>query len=426
MRILFRIYLFHLLLAKHNSPIDHAPILNISEDISLRLLRNIFRKESFWEGQWESLERILQQRDSLILMPTGSGKSIIFQLASLMLPGMALVVDPLISLIKDQVENLKLYGIDRSYYISSDLSVQLKSESLALLGAGEFIYYYVTPERFQRADFQEKLRELARLMCINMVVVDEVHCVSEWGHDFRPAYIALASTARDCCRKRDYIPPIVGLTGTASHPVLRDVQRELSIADREAIVTLHNFDRKELEFVVKKVPVNEKKEHILDSFQGLPDLFNEKKEDFFNGPKDKKKCGLIFFPFRQGKNYDITIQGARDYLGVTDYYCGEKPKFFIGTDYEWSRHKNETAVKFKNNTIQFLLCTKAFGMGIDKPNIQSTLHVCLPPSPEAFYQEAGRAGRNRERSYCVLLYSHEEEKPWNIFLMIVYHLKILL
>jgi len=147
-------------IAKHNSPIDHAPILNISEDISLRLLRNIFRKESFWEGQWESLERILQQRDSLILMPTGSGKSIIFQLASLMLPGMALVVDPLISLIKDQVENLKLYGIDRSYYISSDLSVQLKSESLALLGAGEFIYYYVTPERFQRADFRKNYANL--------------------------------------------------------------------------------------------------------------------------------------------------------------------------------------------------------------------------------------------------------------------------
>jgi len=162
---------------------------------------------------------------------------------------------------------------------------------LALLGAGEFIYYYVTPERFQRADFQEKLRELARLMCINMVVVDEVHCVSEWGHDFRPAYIALASTARDCCRKRDYIPPIVGLTGTASHPVLRDVQRELSIADREAIVTLHNFDRKELEFVVKKVPVNEKKEHILDSFQGCQTYLTRKKKTFLMDQRIKRSVG---------------------------------------------------------------------------------------------------------------------------------------
>lgn len=382
-------------------------IENPQKEIVKFFLKFIFQKEDFLDGQWEAIRRTLQGKDSIVLLPTGGGKTIAFQLASFLLPGICLVIDPLIALINDQIDNLCDYGIDRAVGISSQLSLEERNAALDSFSRGQFFFCYITPERLQMKDFRSSLRAVTAFSPINLVSIDEAHCVSEWGHDFRVAYLNIARNARNYCEKDGTYPPIIGLTGTASRSVLRDIRRELEITSYDSLITPKNFDRKELHFHVFNCHSNEKHSRLLGILSSLPGFYQSSQNSFFSPNGDSSNTGLIFFPHVNGefgiiKGFDLVRSHFGEIVGL---YSGGSPKEV--EESHWDEMKSLFADNFKNNDITILSCTNAFGMGIDKPNIRFTVHMNLPRSIEAFYQEAGRAGRDRKDSQCFLILSND-------------------
>ncbi len=386
---------------------DPTKIQNPSKVIVRYFLNYIFQKEEFLEGQWEAIKRTIQGKDSIVLLPTGGGKTIAFQLASFLLPGITLVVDPLIALINDQVANLKDYGIDRAVGISSQLDLNDRLIALESFSSGQYLFVYVAPERLQMKDFRSAIQSVTVFAPINIIVIDEAHCVSEWGHDFRVSYLNIARNSRNYCKKSGIVPPILGLTGTASRSVLRDVRRELEILEFDSVITPRNFNRRELTFNIFECRSNEKYERLLGVLSSLPRKFNQSPNNFFLPSAELSNTGLIFFPHVNGElgiksGYDRVRESIGDYIGL---YSGKNPREF--PEEYWQDIKSMFADEFKNNDITILTCTNAFGMGIDKPNIRYTIHMNLPRSIEAFYQEAGRAGRDRKRAECTLILSND-------------------
>jgi len=262
-------------------------IKNPREKELLYFLKYIFREPFFWEGQYEALTRTLQGKDSLLLLPTGAGKSLVYQLASLLLPGRTVVIDPIISLMEDQIDNLSMLGIDRCIAITSQIEdPKDKTKAMQLFGQGEYLFAFIAPERFQTVEFRESLRTLTVHTPITSIVIDEAHCVSEWGHDFRTAYLNIGRISRIYCESNGKIPPLIGLTGTASRVVLKDIQRELQIQDFEATITPKSFDRKELKYKVIYSKSQEKASRLLGYLgQSLPNLFNITGSTFYQTRK---------------------------------------------------------------------------------------------------------------------------------------------
>jgi ATP-dependent DNA helicase RecQ len=375
-------------------------------------LQYLFRKPYFWEGQYDGITRALQGKDALLLLPTGAGKSLVYQLASLLLPGRTVVIDPIISLMEDQIDNLAMIGIDRCIAITSQIvDSQDKLRALQLFGQGEYLFAYVAPERFQTIGFRESLRTLTVHTPIALIVIDEAHCVSEWGHDFRTAYLNIGRTSRTYCESKGYIPPLIALTGTASRSVLKDVQRELQIEDFDAIITPKSFDRAELKFHVVYSTSQEKSARLKGYLgQMLPSLFNTTTSTFYQTRGKKTYSGLVFCPY-VGSEFGVerVSDDLRRELGIsTGIYAGKEPRYWNHN--QWCYHKHRVTKEFKRNRIPLLICTKAFGMGIDKPNIRYTIHFGIPPSIESFYQEAGRAGRDRKTAYCCIIVSNDDSK----------------
>ncbi|MEJ5276975.1 MAG: RecQ family ATP-dependent DNA helicase [Thermogemmata sp.] len=371
-------------------------------------LQCIFRKEEFWEGQWETVDRLLRGQDCIVLLPTGGGKSIAFQLAALLLPGRCIVVDPILALIDDQLDNLRRNGIDRCFGITSLLSTGEREQALEVFAAGHYLFCYVAPERFQIESFRQALRSLTTNMPVSVIVVDEAHCVSEWGHDFRTAYLNLGRIAREYCTKDAFVPPLAALTGTASRIVLKDVQRELGIESFEALITPKSFDRPELRFQVVTCRSREKIARLLGLLTGLPSQFRMSSSAFFE-TRGKSTCaGLIFCPHVNGPYGVVDVaEELRKHLRIrVAIYSGEAPR--CDDRESWDDRKRRAAHDFKRDRVALLVCTKAFGMGIDKPNIRYTVHIGLPASIESFYQEAGRAGRDRCRAECIIILSNDD------------------
>ena len=372
-------------------------------------LHYVFRKEAFWEGQYETIDRALRGEDSVVLLPTGAGKSIAFQLSSLLRPGIAVVVTPIISLMEDQVYNLKSVGIDRCVAISSSTGSHQGIDSiLGLVGQGEYVLVYVAPERFQIQSFRDSLRALTVHTPVALVAIDEAHCVSEWGHDFRTSYLNIGRIAREYCGVGDYVPPLLALTGTASRAVLKDVQRELEIQDFNAIITPTSFDRSELSFRILHCRSSEKSAQLSGLIgQSIPSFFRASPNTFYQTRGEYTNAGIVFCPHVNG-SYGVVqvateVQGE---LGIgAGYYSGSTPKYH--NQYGWAAEKSRTAMRYKRNELPLLVATKSFGMGIDKPNIRYTVHYGIPSSLEAFYQEAGRAGRDRNAAQCILIISND-------------------
>ena len=397
-----------------NSSFPSAPLiegLKKPEEKDLEyFLQYLFRKPYFWEGQYDGIIRALQGKDALLLLPTGAGKSLVYQLASLLLPGRTVVIDPIISLTEDQIDNLAMIGIDRCIAITSQIAdPQDRLRALQLFGQGEYLFAFVAPERFQTIEFRESLRTLTVHTPIALIVVDEAHCVSEWGHDFRIAYLNVGKTSRTYCESNGKVPPLLALTGTASMAVLKDVQRELEIKDWNATITPKSFDRPEMKFCVIDSTSQEKTARLKGYLgQMLPSLFNTTSSTLYQTRGKETYSGLVFCPHVNGEfGVERVADEIRKDLGIpTAIYSGSAPKGWNLDQYRY--HKQLVTKEFKRDKIPLLVCTKAFGMGIDKPNVRYTIHFGLSPSIESFYQEAGRAGRDRKTAYCCIIVSNDE------------------
>jgi len=383
------------------------PVPEEKKEALLFFLRLIFRKKDFWDGQLHVLSRLLQGKPAIVLLPTGGGKSLTYQLSGLLLPGMTIIIDPLVSLMNDQVENLVNLGIDCVNSISSQYEQEVKESIITDMEAGRLAFTFISPERLQILDFRNRLKSVVARFPVSLAVVDEAHCVSEWGHDFRPSYLHMPRNLQNYCSDdQGNIPILVGLTGTASFAVLTDIQIEMNITDEEAIILPKSFDRKELIFDVIKIPVSEKPSALKTLKMYLPRRLRTNPQNFYDIKGDKTNSGIIFCPY---VNSSLGVTFVSQLLGHNNYYSGKKPKTFVGDFSKWNEHKNNIQKQFKSNKIQELVSTKSFGMGIDKPNIRYTIHYTLPQSVEAFYQEAGRAGRNGIPGYalCAILYSDD-------------------
>lgn len=376
------------------------------------LLRHVFRKNDFLEGQAVSVFNALKGKDTVVLLPTGGGKSIIYQLAGLLLPGVTLVVDPIIALMEDQVRGLREYGIDRAAQLSSSLDEWRQEQVLDRFVRGEYLFLLITPERLQSPRFREALKEVTETSQIGLAVVDEAHCVSEWGHDFRPAYLSMAGNLRRLGEDdSDVPPPILALTGTASRAVLRDMLLALAIDRRrsDAIVRPETFDRKELRYEIRRAEVGKTAPSLRGLLRRLPTDWNWPKAEFFSPRGRDTQSGIIFVPHVNGqfglRRVEAMVRGT---VGAeVESYSGKAPKDFEG---DWDRRKRQNAEAFKSNEVPVLVATKAFGMGIDKPNVRFTVHYGMAQSLESFYQEAGRAGRDGERAHCKVIYAEYDRR----------------
>ncbi len=384
-------------------------------------LKGIYRKRDFRQSQSIAITNLLRGIDTVVLLPTGAGKSFIYQLSGLLMPGSTIVIDPIVALMEDQVDGLKNYGIDKVISISAE-NKNLETD-IKLVSNGEYLFILHSPERLQSSKYRAALSSLSQLSLINLAVLDEAHCVSEWGHDFRPAYLNVSKNIRQMCKDQKGSPPPIGaLTGTASRSVLRDVLTDLDInpEDENSLIRPDSYDRKELNFFVSKPP--DSASYSGSTFKGvissMPQRFGIPDESFWDTRDQETYSGVVFAPFVRGQA-EQTVTNAIDLIkqatnARTTAYAGRVVPGYEGRD--WSEVKRENVKAFKHNKIPMLVSTKAYGMGIDKPNIRFTLHYGIPSSIEAFYQEAGRAGRDRRKSFCGIIFSEFSEERTNSLL----------
>jgi ATP-dependent DNA helicase RecQ len=335
----------------------------------LSLLKQYWGYESFLPIQDEAVNAILQGQDSLVILPTGGGKSLCYQLPVLSMLGTAVVISPLLSLMKDQVDSLRNVGISAGF-LNSTLSESERSETIRRLRQGEFKLLYVAPERFSGADFFE----LLRLCPIAYFVIDEAHCISQWGHDFRAAY-------RELGRLREQLPQISihAFTATATPPVRQDILRELRLTNPH--VMIGDFERPNLLYRV----------------QYRSNLMKQLNRIIANHPNEG---GIVYCISRRDVEtvYEALLKQGHK---VLPYHAGLSAPV---------RARNQDA--FLAEDVDIVVATVAFGMGIDRSNIRYVIHTGMPKSIEHYQQEAGRAGRDRLEAECTLLYSGADVMKW--------------
>lgn len=453
---------------------NYVPITEKEEALQY-FLQLLFRKVGFRPGQLPILSRALQNKSVIGLLPTGGGKSLTYQLAAMLQPGVTLVVDPLRSLMADQYDGLIKAGIDSCTYINSTVDAQEKEKRAKMMETSMVQFVFLSPERLCTYSFREKLRNMHNVgVYFSYGVIDEVHCVSEWGHDFRFTYLHLGRNLYQ------YVLPkqkddnkhltLFGLTATASFDVLADVERELSgdgafELDSDTIIRDENTNRLELQYKIEKVPVvceddeyfdqnhmldaslpravkmtskwsvyPSKQDFLKDYLEKIPsyieeleepdsvelikERFNERQnlegsidtdlsvvlpEEFFGDSEEYAQAGIVFCPHKN--NTGISVNDNRDSLSE----CVHKIGTFMGSGDgddadEIDRESFENLDLFRENKLPLMVATKAFGMGIDKPNVRFTVNMNYSSSLESFVQEAGRAGRDRKMALsCILL-----------------------
>lgn len=358
-------------------------------------LANIFGYQQFNGGQLEIVINCLNGQDTVGLLPTGGGKSLTYQLCVLLQPAISFVVVPIKSLMVDQIENLKMkHHITHASFINGDLSSQEATKRLKEFTGGKYSFMVISPERFQVQGFRNELETINRTRALALAVIDEVHCLSEWGHDFRTSYLALANTIRRFAPSTRFL----ALTATASSKVLKDIMNELGIASKD-VITISSFTRPELEFNILPVTKRDKNEVLVNVLRSTS---TESAKSNQRGPT------VVFTQVVNGKEgcYELSLLAEAAANIQTAFYSGSQPKKYVSRSY--AEDKDEVQRIFMNDKIDALFATKAFGMGIDKANIRRTIHYGIPNSLESFYQEAGRAGRDKKSSKCIVLYTKDE------------------
>lgn len=429
-------------------------------------LQLFFRKESFRAGQLPILDRALQNLPVIGLLPTGGGKSLTYQISALLQPGVTMVIDPLKSLMKDQYDGLINSGIDFTAYINSSLTSQEKKETEKKLESSQLLFVFLSPERLSIASFRERLKNMHDYnVYFSYGVIDEVHCVSEWGHDFRFSYLHLGRNLYNYVRAKENEISLFGLTATASFDVLADVERELSgngafVLDADVIIRYENTNRLELQYKIEKVPVDFEIDIFYDQnnniAQHLPKAINitnhwplfDSKSNYLkkfikevpvylNQLQEKENIKYIKERFIERQNNDEGINIVLETNISNNYYlekdiyneagivfCPHVDKTGLSVNKNTSnlllegvkdvasfsgRDNDNISMKnleiFRNNESPLMVATKAFGMGIDKPNVRFTVNMNYSSSLESFVQESGRAGRDKKIALSTILVS---------------------
>jgi ATP-dependent DNA helicase RecQ len=334
----------------------------VKEDISTarEVLKEYWGYDSFRPKQEEIVAAVLQDRDVLAILPTGGGKSICFQVPAMMKEGIAIVVTPLIALMKDQVQNLNDRGI-KALCVNAGMGRREVDLTLNNAAYGDFKFLYVSPERLGTRLFQSYVRE----MKISYIVVDESHCISQWGYDFRPDYL-------DIGKLRELVDaPVIALTATATPTVAQDIMERLGFEEKCLIKS--GFERPNLSYIVRRC--------------------EDKLGQLMNICANVAGTGIVYVRSRR-KTEELAAYLSANGISSSFYHAG------LGQDSRADRQQ-----KWKSGQIRVMVCTNAFGMGIDKPDVRFVVHFDIPDSPEAYFQEAGRGGRDGKRSYAVLLWN---------------------
>ena len=370
----------------------------------LQTIKKYWNYDNFRPLQAEIIQSILEGRDTLALMPTGGGKSLCFQVPTMVMNGLCLVITPLIALMKDQVENLRKRDINAAA-IYTGMTYDQQKVALDNCQWGPYHFLYVSPERLESEEFRERLSRLP----ICLIAVDEAHCISQWGYDFRPSYLKIAEIREVIRRngeKQDI--PILALTATATPDVMDDIQERLAF--REKNVLRKSFHRPNLSYVVRQT--NKKADeivHILSKVPGSAIVY----------VRNRKRC------------QELAAYLQENGISSDYYHAGLSSKERSAKQEAWKKFKGES-LETKGEGTRIIVATNAFGMGIDKPDVRMVIHHDLPDTIEAYFQEAGRAGRDEQRAFAVLLYDPSQDKakarrrvadnyPPKEFIVNVYH-----
>lgn len=435
-------------------------IIKEREEILTYFLRDIFRKPSFRPGQLPILSHALADKTTIGLLPTGGGKSLTYQLSCILQPGVSIIVDPLVSLMVDQVRGLREARIDACDCVNSGMDAKEKAKKLNMLQNGAVLFMLLSPERFMMENFRSSLLTMTEKnhVYFSYGIIDEVHCVSEWGHDFRTSYLHLGRNMINFMHTKSQRPlSIIGLTATASFDVLADVERELTLGgnltiDSETIVRPESDARPELTYRIvevrsnfdelrepsgqyvlkaksdwelKDVVATEKKNRMYSLIHEIPydiALLNQNettktkiahisgfKSDCFFAPDSTQhypNAGIIFCPHAHGTfGVEDNVWGTR--TGISTELRTNGQDLVIGT-FVGGDHPSGDMKLFNQNEQNVMVATKAFGMGIDKPNIRYTIHVNHPSSIESYVQEAGRGGRDKKHAISYVLFDPTE------------------
>jgi ATP-dependent DNA helicase RecQ len=437
---------------------SYKPIRNLEPHINY-FIKNIFRKKEYREGQLPIISRALQQKPVIGLLPTGAGKSLTYQLPTLLQPALTIIVDPIKSLMEDQVRVLKENWIDTCDFINSNLKREEKNKKLIDFKYGENQFFFISPERFVMEDFRNIIENIDNSpfgLAFSYCVIDEVHCVSEWGHDFRSTYLILGKNAQKFTKTRNGKSVcLMGLTATASFDVLSDIEREIQIQGEEvadAIIMIENTIRPELFFRVVDATGFNRIGLLNEDFKDLGKRLNtlNNKEfleasqkhhfeeferlDFAQKDKNKEpikdKEGSYVFAYKDSfllKDTELSNKTQNNFFGIVfcpvigkknnsigvnyvfDNLDSDSKGFFYSADDDGiSTEVQKNFKAFTTNKLQHIVCTKAFGMGIDKKDIRATYHYVYSSSLESLVQEAGRSGRDRQISEANILFSNEK------------------
>lgn len=334
--------------------------MKVEKDITL-LLKKFWGYDDFRPLQADIIKSVLSGKDTLALMPTGGGKSITYQISALAMDGICIVITPLIALMKDQIEGLLSRDIP-AVAIYTGMSRTNIQSAINRISGGKVKFLYLSPERLESKNFRERLKQ----MSVSMIAVDEAHCISQWGYDFRPSYLKIAEI-------RTFFPnaPILALTATATHEVVHDIQKQLGFPKENLFAK--SFKRDNIVYVVRQV-----EDRLGETLHIL---------------KQIDACSIVYVRTRQNAEEMTQFLTSK----------GRSAEFYHAGLSSIQREKRQNA--WKNNEIPIIVATNAFGMGIDKPDVKVVVHFDIPDSPEAYFQEAGRAGRDGERAYAVLLYN---------------------